>query len=968
MEHLQRFLIKLNKNLNICKEREPKYGGTPPIELVNEIEEYEWAISLVKQTLIGEMNETDLLETLKNKCAFIPQKLIEQLSQPYTIEGSTSHLPYPQHTLTNDQLITSPRLIRPKISNYLHRPRLTDKLTNILTERSVFLHTDAGYGKTWLIHDFITATTPPFIWYSFNRDVITAIKFIEELASEVVRQTKHTELRTLTYLYERGKDARPDEALATLIEEMQSSDLQLLLVIENIQHVSDDSVNNIIELLLMSHPSNLRIILTSRLPLPFGQARLIAQGLLTVVGRSDISFNLEETREYLENNLKLILSQQQLEYLSERTAGWIAAVALAANTLQGTSQENIDLLFKRLTGFDGNIYNFFAEETYLALDSETQWLLKRLGFADTIQSGIVDLFTNGTNGGQILKNLANHNTFLIEDDRKDGNYYLHSLFSEFLQTRLEDEEGSETVQNTHGYLAHYYSENQEWYSATQHAIRAEEYNLAIQGLELIVPVGLNSGYSHAVLDMTGQIPEKWLDKSAPLQEFRGRAASQIGEPKLALNAFLKAQKLYQIEQDEAALNRLQFFIAQVNLSSGNISAEDFVRIAHKVTSNSYKQNEVLFGTQVELRLIEIGQTLTMRYKGLLRELIERSESLLDRIESLGGEFASVKARALVALAHLLFQSLSFMYQGEVSKIHIRSETGHPIPEEDRISSARIIIEGWQHIWDLYIEAENITKEESEIEWARICLQRIRDYSHHMSLSWLITAKMGNVQEASLIESWKIQTQEMIKGFLPVLEECAQIFGKYHMNYDLALAYCDAADTYDLLDDQKNRNRLAQEALNLAEKKGLTRITERAQKLLEDEFTFSSLSKSLDPSRKDEGLATLDEEGKAHFVDFFLRAYAGDVDIEEMRKAAEADVNDMVMVAKQRLDWCRHIEIIQDLQHAQSLDTMYRIIPKKRIVCMELGHRSPNEGHSFDQLWPMFKSVYCLTCTNRSLAD
>src|SRR3990172_7787571 len=50
------------------------------------------------------------------------------------------------------QFTISPRLIHSQILNYLPRPRLTEKLSIVLAEHAVFLHTDAGYGKTWLIH------------------------------------------------------------------------------------------------------------------------------------------------------------------------------------------------------------------------------------------------------------------------------------------------------------------------------------------------------------------------------------------------------------------------------------------------------------------------------------------------------------------------------------------------------------------------------------------------------------------------------------------------------------------------------------------------------------------------------------------------------------------------------------------------------------------------------------------------
>ena len=871
--------------------------------------------------------------------------------------------------LAVSRLATSPRLIRPKITDYLHRPRLTDQLASVLPERTVFLHTDAGYGKTWLIHDFIATTHPlSFVWYTFDKDVVSAVQFVEELASETLKQTTHSGARTIAYLHDRGKDARADEALAVLIDEMNSLEAQLLLVIEDMQYMSDVSLCSIIESLLMSHPSNLQIVLTSRLPLPFGQARLIAQGLLMVIGRPEIAFNLDETRGYLENSLELALTQEQVEYLHERTEGWIAAIGLAVDALRKTSPDNIGVLFERLTGFDGNIYDFFAEEVYASLDTETRWLLKRLGLVRTIQPETVDLFTQSIDGGQVLRDLTKRNTFLIEDDKRIGRYRFHSLFAEFLETRLRDEEGVESVRSAHSVLAYYYSEHHDWYPATEHAIDAKEFKLAVRGLEIIAPVGVNIGYGYAMLEMIEQVPSEWLDQSAHLQEVVGQAAFQIGELPRAREAFKKAQQLYRTEQDRSALDRLQYLLAEVDLASGDITPEAFVSTVDIVASNSYKQNEVFFGAQVELRLIEIGQTLTMRVEGLLEELIQRSARLIARIEQLGGEYALIKARALADQAHLLFQVVSSAFLQGASNIRVRLETGHPIPIEARAALAGALFEGLQDISELHTKAETIAKEESEIEWAHIRLRRVSEHAHQMSLFQLTGAKLGMTQDPLLIETLQTQREDIIRSFLPILHGCAQVFAKYHMAHALAITYCDAADIYDILGDLENRGKFAQEAFDLAEGRGLTRIAQRAQKLLKDVSTFSSIRKHLDQAPNDKDLALLDEEGKEQFVDFFLQTYAGDADIGEMRKAAEADVDDMVVAAKQRVEWCRHVQIIQDLRHTQSLTTMYRTIPKKWIICTKLGHRSPYPRYSFSELWPMFKGAYCLGCLSRSLAE
>lgn len=56
---------KLRKNLNLLKEREAKYGRNVPLELVNQIEDHELALSLTAQAEVGELAEPAWREAMK---------------------------------------------------------------------------------------------------------------------------------------------------------------------------------------------------------------------------------------------------------------------------------------------------------------------------------------------------------------------------------------------------------------------------------------------------------------------------------------------------------------------------------------------------------------------------------------------------------------------------------------------------------------------------------------------------------------------------------------------------------------------------------------------------------------------------------------------------------------------------------------------------------------------------------------
>jgi hypothetical protein len=65
MTDFKRFLIRLNKNLNILQERQAKYGSNVPLDLLNQIEDHQAAITLTEQAIAGEISEVEWLAALQ---------------------------------------------------------------------------------------------------------------------------------------------------------------------------------------------------------------------------------------------------------------------------------------------------------------------------------------------------------------------------------------------------------------------------------------------------------------------------------------------------------------------------------------------------------------------------------------------------------------------------------------------------------------------------------------------------------------------------------------------------------------------------------------------------------------------------------------------------------------------------------------------------------------------------------------
>lgn len=872
----------------------------------------------------------------------------------------------------NETLGYATRLIYPNIVNYLHRPRLTEKINTTLAQKSVFIRADAGYGKTWLIKDFIDTVSPHHIkiWYSFSKSQSEILRLVQDIASDVYEQSKTVGVKTMQLAKQREKEtgaiARPNESLSLLLNEMTTAtDLSFILILEDLHNITDDVVHSTIVALLESRPQNLQVILTSRNSLPLSQVKLAMHGHLLTLEQSDLAFDLEEIREYLASIKKAILSPKQIGMLHRRTEGWPAALSLGREFLE-SGASNIQEISGKLSGFEGNIYSFFAEEVYRSFSNDTKTILKRLSIARSITPDIVDLFSGRSDGGQVLKDLSGQNTFLVEvnNEKNRKRYQLHTLFAEFLETKLIDEEGIKAVSLVHRQLARFYLQNGEHFRATEHAIDGEDWQIAVKSLEHVGPLGVSMGYGKAFLIWAEKIPMELSHRSAQLCETTGQAYLQSGDYNKAADMFSHAQTQYKTNNNEKALNRLEYLSAETLLNQNKISAEDFLKIASKVSQRSYRQNETFLGAQVELRLIQVGTILVTKYKNVFQELVDRSVSLIQRIEQLGSDYDLIRAKILAAQAHLTFEATSFIFKLEVNKVLLREKLGHPIELEERAAMARQAITGIQATWDLYKQAKNIAEGKSEIEWAIIHAQHLRDYSYHI----FQTISTGAVRNAGTTHTLDIdqETKNYLLSMLVEYEKCVAILEKYELAHILAKTLCEAAAIYDLLGNVEERNRLANISLQVASEKGFTDILQQAQNIIQNNVSFVETVNNLSNKSSDEFFASLSEEQKSLLIENMLRAISDPSNIDIVRRAISIDVEDAINVAKQRISWCRHVQIIQDLRHTQSLETFYRSMPEKRIVCAELHYQSPNSGHSFDELWPMFKGVFCLTCTKRSL--
>ena len=86
--------------------------------------------------------------------------------------------------------------------------------------------------------------------------------------------------------------------------------------------------------------------------------------------------------------------------------------------------------------------------------------------------------------------------------------------------------------------------------------------------------------------------------------------------------------------------------------------------------------------------------------------------------------------------------------------------------------------------------------------------------------------------------------------------------------------------------------------------------------------------------------------------------------ESRRPALARDVQAMRRVSREKLDFCRHLEVLQDLGHTQSAATYYDRDPARVGRCSCYGYEAKIESTDVDAVVNAFKKTYCHECPSR----
>jgi len=366
------------------------------------------------------------------------------------------------------------------------RPRLSERLSSGVKSALTLVSAPAGFGKTSLLTEWLAALPADgrsAAWLSLDERDNDPVLFWTYVVA-ALRTAAGREFGASTLSLLQSSQAPLDAVVATLLNDLPAISTDVVLVLDDYHVIEAPEVQAGVAFLLEHLPLHVHLLIASRADPPLPLGRLRVDGSLVEVRAADLRFTSDETAAYLHDVAGTALTAGDVAALAERTEGWIAALQLAALSMQG--REDISTFITAFSGDDRYIVDYLVEEVLDRQPDEVRRFLLQTSILDRLSGPLCDAVTGQDGGKARLAALERANLFLVPlDDRRQW-YRYHHLFADVLHAHLLDEQ-CDDIAGLHRRASGWYDENGERSEAIRHALAAGDFDRAADLAELAIP-------------------------------------------------------------------------------------------------------------------------------------------------------------------------------------------------------------------------------------------------------------------------------------------------------------------------------------------------------------------------------------------------------------------------------------------------------------------------------------------------
>jgi len=440
-------------------------------------------------------------------------------------------------------------------------------------------------------------------------------------------------------------------------------------------------------------------------------------------------------------------------------------------------------------------------------------------------------------------------------------------------------------------------------------------------------------------------------------------SAQAREPRIQV---VRAYAEYALGRYQTALG----YVAEASLRRAQLSAEDqqlatYIRDAceyqiGKLSVEEYSRrldaqiDNLAGGTNASYVLSSIRYELyTERDPVRCAELLERVRSVVSEILASNDFESEFKLHARIILLQMEGGQSAHEALDEIHQLRLRQVLGRDVDLQGMLRAQR-------DRWDIWERAVEDALRDAMATNSPLIIADALAMRASIRMVYLLNARLFNPVLDIQIEF----PEEVFQPPISDAEQAIRIYAQADQMEGELRAKITLADLLVLAGQEARAHEIAHEVLPMAQAMNYSGIEQRAQEHISGQ---SLLHRSV--AAADEAPTRDSDFSLAEYPRELIRKTARDtlraLDLPDNRlPILEREIESYSDIARERLHWCQHIDLIQDIRHTRDQSTHYARDPERLCMCQIFGYKSAVGSTDWKALITAFKRAYCTGCPAR----
>jgi LuxR family transcriptional regulator, maltose regulon positive regulatory protein len=499
------------------------------------------------------------------------------------------------------------------------RRRLIESLQSALSSPFTLISAPAGFGKTTLIAQWITANSSqiPVTWLQIDETDNDPVRFWDYFIASL-KTLRPTTGESASKILHSAETYTIEKFLTSLINDIASLPAEFVLVIDDFHLVKSADIHTGITFLIDHCPPSMHLIMATRIDPVLPLSRFRGRGVMIEIGAYDLRFTEQEVGDLIKKqNVELI--PEDIRALFVKTEGWVAGLKMATVAMRGTKDAHQFVAL--FAGSQRYIMDYLLEEVLKRQPPELSLFLLTTSILEKMNASICDYLSGNVNGGEMLLKLEQSNLFLVPLDDNGLWYRYHHLFSELLHHQLEVMYTESEIRELHRRAAEWYKSHNFIDDAVHHALAAQNWEWAVSLVKEVAENRINRGERSTLLGWLESIPDEELRKQHRLYSQYANTLAGFGRYEKAQAALSYLEK--SVKDDPNLLGEVA--VSQTTLAFRQGDSE-------RVTELTIKALSLLSKDNITMRA---RANFTLGYIQYEKGIFNESSSLLSQAYELG---------------------------------------------------------------------------------------------------------------------------------------------------------------------------------------------------------------------------------------------------------------------------------------------------------------------------------------------